>query len=287
MEKNTTDNKPDILTYVPAIYQKQTAEAEGPCRALMAIFESTFAGIEAIVDNVPSYFDVETAPSGLDEKEEDFLTWLASWVALTFDKQWWPAEKTDESDQQAKIKDRKKRYLIKNAAFLHQHRGTVSGLQYILGAFYDVDVHIREWAWPQGMEIGKVSSIGLDTFIMDKPDLLQSFTMIWRPSESDQREAESSAPWIETKFMGEASEKGCLTGIWNPTEYISQNGFIRKIQKIRYVLDLARPAHTSCYLGLETPERQPEEVPSLSRMVIGVQSTIGICFIDQEGKNGI
>lgn len=71
------------------------------------------AGLDAVlsiilstVDNLPAYLDPALAP-------EDFLAWLASWVAAETDPRW-PLEQ--------------RREVVRRAVALHRNRGTARGL---------------------------------------------------------------------------------------------------------------------------------------------------------------
>jgi len=219
---------PDLLSYLPAIYQEQ-AEKETPLRALLFIFDHVFSEVEKIIDKIDTYFDPSLTSTSADKGGRDFLSWLASWVALKLDEGW---------------SEGKKRYLIQNAAQLYRYRGTLQGLKHMLDQFLDIKVDIREWSWPQGMEIGKHSAIGIDTFLAERPNLDHCFEIIWRPPSRDIK------PELE--------------------------------KKIRSLIDLEKPAHTKCYLYLEFPEKQPSQPRA---MIIGIVSTIGSCYIDQEVRS--
>ncbi len=213
-----------LLTYLPAIYQEDAKKEGDPLRTLLIIFDHFSSGIEKIIDNIDTYFDPYLTATVPDKSGRDFLSWLASWVNLGLDEGW---------------SERKKRYLIKNAATLYRHRGTLIGLKYIIEQFFDIEVEIEEWAWPQGMEIGRRSSIGIDTIIMERLDIRQCFKVIWKPPH----------PPVKPEFL----------------------------KKIRTIIDLEKPAHTWCYFQLELPE---EIMPEIEPMIVGLNSTIGSCYIN-------
>lgn len=68
--------------------------------------DTVLAPVFATLDNLPAYFEPRLAP-------EDFLTWLASWVAIETDPAW-PAEV--------------RRTVVRRAIELHRRRGTRRGL---------------------------------------------------------------------------------------------------------------------------------------------------------------
>ncbi len=104
----------------------------------------------------------------------------------------------------------KKRKLIKEAHSLYEMRSTSKGLKRIIKVFLDIEVKIEEWKWP-GMVIGVQSKIGLDTKLMDMPDQSHCFLVIC-DIKSDSNNAEL-------------------------------------IKKLRALIDLEKPAHTSYYLS--------------------------------------
>ncbi len=219
-----------LLSFLPSIYQKQ-AESEGdPLKAILKTFDHFLSDIEDKSGNIDSFLDPDLATDVTDKNGRDFLTWLASWVVLGIDDGW---------------SEKKKRYLIKNAAQIYNHRGTLSGLKYILEQFFDIDVEIEEWSWPSGMEIGRRSSIGVDTHLMEKLNIKQCFKLICMPSQQ-------SGPYI--------------------------------INKIRTIIDLEKPAHTMCYLEVHKKTiKNSEGISEIKPMIIEKNSTISFCYISQEG----
>lgn len=216
----------NLPNHLPAIYHAE-AEKEGSfLKAFLSIFNHFISGIENILEEIDTYFDPSLTPIYADKRGRDFLSWLASWVALRLDEGW--------SEQE-------KRYLIRNAAHLYRYRGTSQGLKHILSQFFDISVEVREWVWPQGMEIGRHSTIGVDSFLVERPNLDHCFTVIWKPSSR----------YIKSDF----------------------------IKKIRFLIDLEKPAHTKCYFSLEFPEK---ELPELPALIIGISSIIGSCYLNQE-----
>lgn len=215
-----------LFTYLPAIYQQQAEKEGDPLRALLIVFEHFFSGIGKKIDAIDNYFDPYLTSALPDRNGRDFLSWLALWVTLGLDERW---------------SEKKKRYLIKNAALLYRYRGTLTGLKYIIERFFDVEVKIEEWKWPEGMKIGTRSSIGVNTILVEKTDIDLCFMIIWKPSRFN----------IENRD--------------------------HLIRKIRTVIDLEKPAHTKCYFHLQFPEEEESEIQF---MTIGINSIIGLCSIN-------
>ena len=86
---------------LPALYA-----ADSFAQRFVAGLDTVLAPILSTLDNLPSYLDARLTP-------EDFLAWLASWVAADFDPEW-PAEL--------------RRAAVALAVELHRWKGTRRGL---------------------------------------------------------------------------------------------------------------------------------------------------------------
>lgn len=143
----TTLTTSRYIQYLPAIFQKPPTEdsTEVALDRLLLPFEQEMAQIEDLLAIIDRYF----SPALLDAKEaEEFLPWLAAWVALTLDEEW------DED---------KRRRLISEAVQLYRWRGTTYGLKRFLEIYTGLDpsaIDIHEGRWPGGMQIGVASRIG-------------------------------------------------------------------------------------------------------------------------------
>ncbi len=71
-----------LANALPAVYQEEDPFAV----RLMEAFDAELAPIIATLDNLSAYFDPRLTP-------EDFLGWLASWVALDLDETWGVAQR--------------------------------------------------------------------------------------------------------------------------------------------------------------------------------------------------
>lgn len=151
-----------LLHHLPQVFQK----AEGPSghflRQFLWIFDHIYADIQRRIDRIPTYFDPLEAP-------EEFLAWLASWVALSID-QGWP--------------EPKKRKLIQQAIDIYGFRGTIRGLKLFLSIFTGVEPKLMENKWPyEGFRVGR-TRIGLDSIVLPPVDLSHCF-MVEVPAEFD------------------------------------------------------------------------------------------------------
>ncbi len=133
-----------LLHHLPQVFQKSEGPGPHMLREFLWIFDHIFADMQRHIDRLHEYFDPL-------EASEEFLPWLASWVALTIDQDW-PEEK--------------KRKLIRQAIDIYRIRGTVRGLKLFLSIFTDVEPRIHENTWPyEGFRVGKVV-IGLDSIVL-------------------------------------------------------------------------------------------------------------------------
>lgn len=131
------------LDYLPALFQQRTAAGQEPYLGHFLLpFEQAFQTFEALLSDLEQYFTPALTSA------EEFLPWLATWIALLVDEEW-------DEDQ--------RRRLISEAVALYRWRGTRHGLQRYLGIYTGLqpeNIVIRELCWPQGMQIGVASQIG-------------------------------------------------------------------------------------------------------------------------------
>ena len=118
-----------FVTHLPALYQEQD-----PLRAFLAPFESILLGGTPRLASEPAGLreTVRALPELLDPLKtgEEFLPWLASWVALTF---------------RADLPAERMRLLIAHAGSLYAWRGTRKGLDDLLSIVTgDAQVTITE-----------------------------------------------------------------------------------------------------------------------------------------------
>lgn len=282
MEKHKSEKLPSLAKYLPAIFQKQATEECDPLRAILKICEANFSGIEQTINHVERFFDPETAPGKRTDHSDEFLSLLASWVALRLDEGWFAAD--GDEPERGHGGEQKARYLIKNAAVLYRSRGTVSGLKRLLKAFYDIETLIVEWAWPQGMVIGVSSSIEEQTFIIDPPDFTRSFIIIIKLSAEERSAIESSGNWIDVPYaVDDVVQKGrlqaCAGSKTGPAKDIP---LLEKLRKIKQLVDLEKPIHTQCFIAFQSWMPHVEEAPMRPYLVVGVESIIEYFIIDGE-----
>lgn len=194
------EETPHAVAHLPAIYHDEAEDIQGPLWALLHWIEYEFGSLADIIENVDQFLDVYKSPAETTPGagKIDFLSWLGSWVAMDLEKSWG---------------ENKRRYAIRNASQIHKYRGTQTGLAYMLTLAFDIEVDIKEWAWPKGMQIGVRNSIGVDTVLHERPNLNYCFVVIWEP----------------------------------PPVKMSKELLRIKTKKIRAVIDREKPGHTLCY----------------------------------------
>jgi phage tail-like protein len=150
-----------LLNYLPAIFQEGSTLAQPNFlgRFLLA-FERILLGfgevseevkqpgLEEAIAQLDRYFDPEHTPS-------EFLPWLAGWVALTLRDDW---------------EEEEKRRFIGRIVPLYQQRGTKGGLEKLLLAYTGLpEESVRVYELTQPLQVGKTSTIGVDTAIGSGP----------------------------------------------------------------------------------------------------------------------
>jgi phage tail-like protein len=149
-----------LLGYLPAILQEDR-EGNKPHflgRFLLA-FEKVLLGIkgdtseprglEEVIARIYRYFEPGADIEDSNERApQDFLPWLAGWLALTLREDW------DE---------RRRRDLIAKASELYRLRGTRRGVEEFLKIYTLLGVWIEEFHTP--FQIGVHSKIGTETYL--------------------------------------------------------------------------------------------------------------------------
>jgi phage tail-like protein len=106
-----------LIDMVPGVYHESPLVV-----GLLSGLDVALAPVFATLDALETYVDPAMAP-------DDFLTWLASWVGLTFDDRW-----TDEQ----------RRALVPAMVPAYRLRGTKAGLRAIVRLFTGTDPDIRD-----------------------------------------------------------------------------------------------------------------------------------------------
>ena len=141
-----------LFDSLPAIYRKEGKT--GFLYRLLCLFAGILAGVEDEVDGTHNRLSPERAP-------QEFLPWLASWVALVLDETW-PVEK--------------RRQLIRQAVELYRWRGTIRGIRTFVeiytGLVPDIVEHFR-----RGWQVGVRSTVGVDTKVYELAEDAHCFSV--------------------------------------------------------------------------------------------------------------
>ncbi|TGD76174.1 hypothetical protein E4634_01095 [Mangrovimicrobium sediminis] len=106
-----------LARYLPAVFAEEPLSADFTDRFL-GIFDRGFRQLEAHIDGMGALLDPLSAPA--EAGRSDFLSWLASWVGVTLDRQ---------------LPLATRRRLVKQAGHLYQCRGTLAGLRHMLDLY--------------------------------------------------------------------------------------------------------------------------------------------------------
>jgi len=280
MSSKNANPLPRVLDYLPGIFQTHGSKPNHPLWAFLSIIDAFIGGVEERLERLPDEFDPDTAKLSGDAGS-DFLSWLAHWVALSLDRdllaECIPADDSNDSEQEeAAIKARRWRRLIKDAARLYDLRGTPLGLRYMVETFYEVRVELLERAWPQGMVIGLASTIGKQTFIVDPPDLSRSFIILIKLTDEERKTIEASGEWLNVPYTAEnvARNGRLLACSGGKPAQIEALPLLKKLRKIKQLLDQERPIHTQSFIAFQGRMPQVAEPPVYPDLVVGVQSII-------------
>lgn len=151
------------IRWLPGLFQDADEENGDLLKRFLFITQHLTISIEERLHFIHEYFDPRTTP-------EQFLPWLASWLAMPLHESWSP--------------DRR-REIIGRTPELYRKRGTARGIELYLQFFAQTQATIRENDWPYpGFVIGQHATIGVDTTIAPLLPVTQCFTV--RLSEKKQ-----------------------------------------------------------------------------------------------------
>lgn len=125
--------------------------------------EEEITGLEALLDNIQRFSDPQSIPSPVFDDsvgeggyfDDDFIPYLASWVALSLQQQW---------------PEVKKRRLIQSIVPIYKKRGTLDGIRTLLEIFVESPVTISE---ELGLQVGVRSTIKEDTRVGGLPHMFR------------------------------------------------------------------------------------------------------------------
>jgi phage tail-like protein len=148
--------KTSMIRYLPAVYRPRTEGEPSFLRDFLWIVQHQVDSVSRRIDAVPELFHPSAAPA-------EFLPWLASWFAISFDET---------------MPEAHRRRILKEAPALFRIRGTKAALVRMVKLFAGLDVEVEENRWPyRGFRIGS-SSVGVDTMIL--PEVAMAHTFVVR-----------------------------------------------------------------------------------------------------------
>jgi len=175
MSSSLTSPKKHLVEYLPAIYQDTDPPEAGQflARFLLAYErllldgdwkeddaklreqgnEIPYGPFERTIEDFPSHFNAHESP-------EEFLSWLAGWVALDF---------------RPELNEARRRHLLARIVPLYRIRGTRKYVEEILRICVDATPVVSDTAIP-AMQIGDYSTVGEDTSLGGDPP---HFFRVW------------------------------------------------------------------------------------------------------------
>jgi phage tail-like protein len=113
-----------LRRFLPAVFGQDPISADFTDRFL-SLFDTTLRRIESEVDHLARYFDPLATPADRDPRTGlDFLSWLATWIGISLDRQW---------------PEPLRRAFVKRAGRLFDRRGTREGLRQLLLLFLGME----------------------------------------------------------------------------------------------------------------------------------------------------
>lgn len=187
-----------LSNYLPAIYQEDPFIGQ-----FLLAFEKVLLGIDDTISFPQLRDDVKFQPKGWENKGleeaiasiailfdpignesqpvenrqrtgEEFLNWLASWVALSLRDDW-------EEEAQ--------RRFIGRIVSLYKQRGTKAGMEEMLKTYTGMGVEVYEFIEP--LQIGITSTVGVDTAIGGGPShyfRVKMFVDAFEPKVKERKE---------------------------------------------------------------------------------------------------
>ena len=235
------------IDYLPAIYREEP-HSRDLLERFLSIFESIIFEMDHTIEHIDRFFDACNAPP-------EFLSWLASWLAVPVDEDW-----TEE----------KKRLFIRHAASLYKKRGTREGLSESIELFTGVKPLIvenfRSDCPPKGNR--PLPGTGEDT--------------IFFPPDEDRVKIDGKDEKLVNVLFG--TEKFVFTVLLKSPEIDTGT-----LKRVRRIIDEQKPAHTCynlkvlepwfyldmhTYLGINTSLTGPEFILD-KKGVIGRDTVLG------------
>jgi phage tail-like protein len=268
-----------LLKHLPSIYSGAVRDPladrdsfdprddpRSPLLALLALWQKLYSELEDLREFAGEIVDPEKAH---DVPPQDFLSWLAHWVALDPDDEiFYPFHGEQDRPRLRKA--------VERAAKLYMHRGTAKGLHDMAEVFLDEEISIHEWAWPSALSIGLSSTIGVDAFLTGHEDVDCCFVVTMRPQVKRFTNS-TGLHWLQLPLAGRDNENFFSLFVSEPP--IPENAtLLGRLRRLRRLLDREKPAHTDCFIVLDFGP--VEDAFPANPLIIGVNSIIGSFWIE-------
>jgi phage tail-like protein len=225
------------LQYLPAVYQYDATSRDLLDRFLR-LFQSIFESFEFKIDHFSDFLNADGTPAA-------FLSWLAGWIAMTFDRSW-----TEEV----------RRRLLRNAPELYRRRGTPAGLKMFLKLAFGINAQVlehfqlRHWTF-----LGNRAALG-------------SRTQLWGRCITARMQLDGGSR------IGQSAISGVSDPLHDPflvyahkfTIFVPASALASQAVEaaVRALVESEKPAYTQYTLAVVQP-----------RLRLGVQSTLGLDFV--------
>jgi phage tail-like protein len=205
------------LALLPELMREGAAQDRAPAIVgLLRIIEELLGGFQTTLDAITDLVVPASTP-------EEFLPWLASWVALVLRTDW------DVSKQRA---------VLAQIIPLYRMRGTKEGLEAYLAIYVGSGITIKDELGP--FQIDEHSTIGEDTFLNTVPLQINKHSTVG-----------------DDMIIGGVSPYLFLVNIPLPTP--DEKELKRAAREVEAVLDIEKPAHTFYQLNFSIPTFQINE----------------------------
>ncbi|HEY0111316.1 MAG TPA: phage tail protein, partial [Fibrella sp.] len=235
------------LDYLPAVF-KADDQSRWFLERFLSIFQTTWDDLEKHIENIPAYFDPAAVP-------DDFLSYLAEWLAMPLEGEWNFAQK---------------RRLLMAAPKLYSRRGTLESLRDYLIAYLENNIGTnicRNNGYPFIVE----SFRERQHFLLNQqegPYLGQQGSVLWSPSVIGRLQLDVFSREGEARLVSTGDPQHDLFQhyahrfrVFIPSAWVRN---AREERMVRRALDAEKPAHTQYELCLIEP-----------RLRVGIQSTVG------------
>jgi phage tail-like protein len=251
-----------LLKYLPSIYGADE-DPRDPLFALLALWHHLYRQLEDSREFASEVVDPRKAHDG---PPQDFLSWLAHWVALDpLNEIFFP--KPTESERP------RLREAVERAVALYTYRGTAKGLRDMAAIFLDETISVAEWVWPRGWTVGLSSTVGIDSLLTDHEDTEGCFVVTVETTAMTAADY-TDLHWLQLPLVGRDSGSVFSFFVGQPPT-ARNSALVMRLRHLRRLLDLEKPAHTDCFIALDYIPLEEPPITGPDRLIVGVNSTIG------------